>query len=340
MKIKANRVDAFLRSPDAAVRAVLLYGPDAGLVRERAQALTLTVAGDLSDPFRVAELTGAAIRQDPPTLNDEAAALSLTGGRRVVRVRDAGDEVASVFEDFLTMASGDTLVIVEAGELSPRSKLRRLIEAADNATALPCYMDEGEALGGLIRATLGNDRITVEPDALAFLMANLGSDRMITRHELEKLALYAGEGGRIVLEDAIACVGDSATLSLQDIALAVANGDQAGLERSLTRAYAENLAPVAILRSVARHFQRLHLTAGHVAAGQSPERAVAALRPPVFFKVKGQFVAQLKRWPPIRLGATLELLTQAEISCKTTGIPAEVICARALMSVASGAGRR
>jgi DNA polymerase-3 subunit delta len=339
VKFRTNQVDAFLRKPDPTVVAVLLYGPDDGLVRERARFLAQTVVEDLADPFRVAEFTAATLKEDPPRLNDETAALALTGGRRVVRVREAGDEVAALFKPFLADIPGEALVIIEAANLGPRSRLRRLFEDADNAAALPCYPDEGDALAGLIQATLGRDKITIEPDALAFLVTNLGSDRIVTRGEIEKLALYAGDGGRVTLEDAVMCVGDSALMSLQDIASAVADGNQVMLERALGRAYSENLAPIAILRAVARHFQRLHLTAGRIAAGTSPDRAIAALRPPVFFKVKSQFVSELKHWPLSRLGAALNLLTEAEITCKTTGMPAEVICARALMSATSAAGR-
>ena len=89
MKLAPARVAAFLRRPDPAIRAILLYGPDAGLVRERADVLARSVCADLADPFRIADLNGAVLAADPARLADEAAQLSLIGGRRVVRVRAA-----------------------------------------------------------------------------------------------------------------------------------------------------------------------------------------------------------------------------------------------------------
>ena len=85
MKIATGQIDGFLRRPDPQIRAVLLYGPDAGLVRERADTLAKTICPELHDPFRVAELTGAVLAADPARLVDEAAQISLMGGRRVVR---------------------------------------------------------------------------------------------------------------------------------------------------------------------------------------------------------------------------------------------------------------
>ena len=82
MKVSANEADRFARAPRAKIRAVLVYGPDAGLVRERAGILKRSVVEDPSDPFRVTELTGRQLSDDPARLADESAALALTGGRR------------------------------------------------------------------------------------------------------------------------------------------------------------------------------------------------------------------------------------------------------------------
>ncbi len=340
MKIAAGRVEGFVKAPDPAVRAVLVYGPDLGLIKERAERLARTVVPDLADPFRVAEFAAAALKDDPARLADEAAAMSLTGGRRVVRVRDAGDAHAAAFERFLDDPVGDALVVIEGGELGPRSKLRQLFEAATAGAALPCYADEGGGLEAVIVETLRRHGQTAEPDALAYLADHLGGDRRLTRSELEKLALYVGGPGRVRLDDAVACVGDTASLSLDDLALAVADGDQPVVLRILDRLFREGTNPVPILRSVVRHFQRLHLAAGMKAAGRSVDQAVGALKPPPIFRVAPRFKGQVQRWAPERLGQALELLTAAELDCKTTGLPAEEVCARALMQVARAAGRR
>jgi DNA polymerase-3 subunit delta len=125
MKIDARSADCFAQNPDPKVRAVLLYGPDGGLVRERAQLLTKSVVEDPKDPFRVAELSNSHLKEDPARLNDEAAAISFGGGRRVLRVQDPEEGLAGLFESFLKDLPGDALVVVEAGDLPPRSKLRR-----------------------------------------------------------------------------------------------------------------------------------------------------------------------------------------------------------------------
>ena len=173
MQVKSAAVDAFIARPDPSARALLLYGPDQGLVRERADALTAFVASDLKDPFRIAELPGAALRSGSAPLRDEAAALAFGGGRRVVRVRDAGDAHAAAFKDFLADPAGEALVVVEAGDLPKRSSLRLVFEAAKNAAALPCYRDEGRGLEQVIRAQLAEAGLRIETDALAWVAGTL-----------------------------------------------------------------------------------------------------------------------------------------------------------------------
>ena len=206
MKITAARVERFLRRPDRAVVCTLVYGPDQGLVRERAETLVRHVAGDLDDPFRVVELTAAAVANDPACLADEAATLSFSGGLRVVRVRAANDGLTKVFEDFLAVARDDAQVVVEAGHLGNRSSLRRVFERAGNAAALACYQDDEHVLHGIIAESLAGHGLTASPDALAYLTENLGADRQVSRNELEKLALYKGGPGTGRLEDAAASV--------------------------------------------------------------------------------------------------------------------------------------
>ena len=239
MKLASARVDAFLRRPDPEIRAVLLYGPDAGLVRERADALGRTVSEDLRDPFRVADLTGAAIAADPARLFDEAAQISLMGGRRLVRVREAGDAQSQAFARFLADPPSDGLVVVEGGDLPGRSSLRRAFDDAPRGVTIGCYPDSARDLAEVIRESLAAHRITASRDAVEFLVAHLGGDRLLTRSELEKLALYAGDGGRVELDDARVSIADSAALSLDDAVLAAAEGDAAALDRALGRVFQE-----------------------------------------------------------------------------------------------------
>jgi DNA polymerase III subunit delta len=335
VKLVGQRVEAFLRKPDPAVIAVLLYGPDQGLVRERADRLVASTAGDAGDPFRVAELAADSLKDDPARLADEAAALPFSGGRRVVRVRDGKDPLANTVRNLLECGSGGGMVVVEAGELGPRSLLRQVFESASTAAALPCYADEGDTLRKVIADGLAIHGLLVSPEAADLLTTHLGADRGVTHRELEKLALYKGGPGRVEVDDVLAVVGDAGAVSLDAIAFAACGGDFATLDRSLDTASAEGVQPIPLLRAVARHLQRL-LQAHAVVAkgGGTPKQAMDALRPAVFFRVQPQFRRQMDLWRGARLADGLALLTETELECKRTGAPQELLCQRALFRLA------
>jgi DNA polymerase III subunit delta len=340
MKISAGQADRFVQDPGREIDAVLLYGPDSGLVRERAQILARSVVEDLSDPFLVTEIMPSDVRDDRARLADEASALSMIGGRRVVRLRDVTDSLIEAVKNLLDGREVAALSILEAGELTARSKLRKTFEEAPRAAAIACYADDAQALERVIHDTLGKFDLTVAGDALMYLCDNLGGDRMISRTELEKLAAYCQGESSVSLEAAAACVGDSATMALDDICFASAAGNQKALLRALGRGFDEGMEPIRIIRSVTRHYMRLQFAAGVVTNGGSIESAVKALRPPVFFKQQNQFRNQLRRWSGPALASALDALLAAELDCKTTGIPAEATCERALMRLAARGARR
>ena len=343
MKLSGRKVQQFLESPAPDVRAVLLYGPDAGLVRERADGLVRGVAGDVGDPFRVAELSPDEVAKQPARLFDEAAAIAMTGGRRAVRLRDPGDGLSDLLGRFLEDPPGDGLVVLEAGDLPPRSRLRKLFEAADRAAALPCYRDEGPELDALIQGMARGAGYRISREATAYLAVNLGGDRLLTRREMEKLLLYmgpaedgtAGRTTEITLADVLACVGDSADRTLDDLVFALGDRNLPEIERTLTRVFQEGVSWVAPLRAAARHFERLHRTAGSLRQGVPIESAVSRLRPPVFWKHRPRFQRQVRDWSSEQLAAVLSRLMEAELDGKRGLAPGEVVCAHAFFAIAS-----
>jgi DNA polymerase III subunit delta len=338
VKLGAQQAERFLRQPS--VPAVLVYGPDQGLVRERVERLIGAVLDDPKDPFRLTELGADALRGDPGRLLDEARALCLAGGRRVVRLRQASDQVTAACRALLGIGRLEALIVIEAGELGPSSSLRRLVEGDPHAAAIPCYRDEGRDLGTLVDRLLAEQDLEIEPEARAYLVEHLGADRGITRSELAKLALYFDDPGadratrrRVTLEAAVQVVGDSAALDLDDLVHAATLGEAAQVERCLDRLLGEGQAPVRLLRALANHLSRLHQLAGRVEGGESIGQAIERARPPIHFRRRSSFEAELRWWPAARAATALSSLLDAEIGCKTTGWPAGALCRRAVLQV-------
>lgn len=337
MIVKSSDAERYVARPPSGLVAALIFGPDQGLVRERAERLARTVAPDLSDPFRVVELDEAVLGGDPARLADEAASLSMMGGRRVVRVRGAGNALAKLFEGFLERPSGDALVVVEAGDLAKSSALRSAFEDADNAAAIACYGDSPRDLADVVRDAVKAESLTISADALDAAVSVLGSDRGVTRRELEKLALYAHGSGRVTVSDVRAVIGDESEARVEEVCDSAGEGDVARLDRALEKLWIAGFSPIGVLRMALGHFQRLVLVKSQVADGESIDTAIKRLRPPLHFMRSASFKAQVQRWNDARLADALDLLLDAEALCKTTGVPTEAACGRALFTLAAWA---
>ncbi len=337
MKFATAQINAFLQKPDPAVQVVLFYGPDAGLVRERADALAKKIVPDLNDPFRVAALTGASIAEDPARLADEMASQALGGGRRLIRVQQATEGMTAALASLLAaMPLCDTMLVIEGGDLEKRSKLRAVCENdARCAAAIPCYVEEGAARQRIVTDILQAENLRISRDALLLLCDILPPDRMAMRSELDKLALYAKGKSSIGIEDILAVVQDAGAAELDDLIFAVGSGDTKRAALLLDRLLEEHTSTVAILRAAQRHMLRLSWARYQMDAGANATEAIKKLQPPVFWKYADSMAGQLRRWPMVKIDRALHRLFEAEAAVKRTGTPDEALCAQLLLSMAA-----
>ncbi|MDP1753036.1 MAG: DNA polymerase III subunit delta [Reyranella sp.] len=340
MKIEPRQVEAFLKKPDPRIRGVVIYGNDDGLVAERAVVLAKAICEDLNDPFRVVDITGDVLKGDPARLADEFGALSMLGGRRVIRVRPAGEESVAALENLVAATAGDALVVVEGGNLTPRSGLRALAETEACLAAMPCYMDNEAALEGLVESAARAQGLAVDADALNWIVERLGGDRGQTRSEIDKLLLYKASDPNktVTLGDAVDILGDTAAIGIDDVIAATFDGELVALDRALDRVFSEGGHPVQLVRSLQRHADQLHLVSAHAGKGGNPESAMFKARGlPRGGPVRQRFERHLRAWPLPRLGASLTVILEAEMDCKRTGLPDEAIARRLCLRLAQAA---
>ena len=344
----SRRADAerFIAHPDKAVRAALIFGRDHGVVRERAQDLAGKVTERPDDPFDVALITDTDMDQDPARLVDDLMALSLMGGRRLVRLRlsteRAGpDRLAA--EALEHHAAGEynpeAFFLIEAGNLDRTSALRKAAEKHPAAVAIPCYEDEVGDLARLTREALAKDRLSLSADALDIFVRRLPHERGVARREIERLALYLGPGSGATgsVDDLTDFLGVEPEASLADAAQDAFGGKLAAAQAGLRRAAAEGEGGPAAVRAMSQHLARLRRTATLRAAGA--ELAEAAKASGVFWKNEKEFLRQARAWDLGQIGEIQPELLQADRACKQTGSPDHLIAERLALTVAAKARR-
>jgi DNA polymerase-3 subunit delta len=340
MIVKTGDADRFAAKPPATLKAALFYGPDQGLVHERAQKMAKSIVDDLSDPFRVVDFEESVLTSDGAKLFDEAAAISMLGGRRVIRIRTGANALAKLFESFLEDGVGDALVVIEGGDLAKNASLRKIFEDADNAAAIACYGDTAQNLSGVVRDALKAEGLTISAEALDDAVSRLGSDRGVTRRELEKLALYAHGKKNVGIEDVRAVMGDEAEVRVDEICDAAGEGDLKRLDLALERVWGEDISAIAVVRAVMGHFQKLLSVKVASERGENVDAVMRKIWPPIHFSRTSSFKMQAARWTEMKLSDALDLLLDTEAMCKTTAVPNEAVLGRALFNIAAMARAR
>lgn len=339
MKIPPRTIDTFIRKPDPAARVILIYGPDSGLVKERAKIIGQTIVPDLNDPFNTAKFSAAQLLDDPARLHDEAGAISMMGGDRLIRIDDASDKLEPLIKSYLETPSTACLITIEASELAPRSALRKLCENHKSAAAIPCYVEDERDMARLIKERLAAAGKSAEPDAQSWLAAHIGGDRGRATSEIEKLITYKGaDPSPISLKDAMESCGSSGAASLDELINATLSGHTAKAIRGFEKLTEEGIAFITILRSLQNHLKRLHQARCAIEKGASAETAMNALQPPVFFKYQPAFQAQLRQWPLKKITIALNKLMEVEADCKKTGAPDNTLCAQTVLGLSKMAG--
>jgi DNA polymerase-3 subunit delta len=337
--LKASEVDAFVARPSTDRPIVLLCGPDAGLVHERAEKIINASVDDPRDPFALVRIEGDTLASEPSRLIEEAHTVPLFGGRRAVWIKAGSRPFPAAVEAVVASPPADCRIVIEAGDLKRTSPLRAVCEKAKCAVVLPCYPDGERDLARLIDDEMRDAGLAIAPDARAALVSLIGGDRQGSRSEIRKLALYAHSSARVVLEDVIAVVTDASALGLDDVIDAAFAGRTAETESQFSKALAAGTSAGTILSWALRYVTQLHKARLALDAGENSYAAMRSFIPPVHFRRSDAVEAALRSWSAPRLQRAMEQLADTVLNMRRTTALSDALAQRALLALAVSARR-
>src|ERR1700756_2833281 len=314
--LRGRETDAYLARPDAGRPIILLYGPDAGLVRERAEALIKSAVDDPNDPFSCVKLDGDELSAEPSRLVDEAMTVPLFGGRRAIRVRAGSRNFAGGVDTLATMPLKDCRIVIEAGDLRAESPLRKACERAKTAVAIGCYPDGERDLAKLIDDELRGASLRISQDAREILVTLLGGDRQASRNELKKLTLFAHGEGEVTLDHVMAVVADASELKLDPIVDGAFAGKPDLVESEFAKAMVAGTYPGVIISTAQRQAAWLHKSALALAEGTPLSTVLDGGFPRLHFSRKGVVETALRNFNPQRLVGIIDQLGTAALDMR------------------------
>jgi len=327
--IKSDQFESFLGKPLRGVAKFLLHGNEPDLPSERARRLAPLLVDDAADPFQLVRLSADTLAKDPGRLADEANAISMFGGKRVIWVEAGGRDLSALIAPLMEGLPEGTSLLIEADNLKKGTPLRLLFETRPDAAAIECYAPPPASLGQMLDAEAAKAGVVIDRDTRELIVATLAGETGTARGEIAKLMLFAGNGGTLQSEDVVALLagaGAAPADALVDLAM---KGDVRGLERAVGQGFSEADAQLAAMRLAARALMLLEMRHG----GEPAQ----LFRLP--FPVKQELQRQANAWAPEVLAGRLPSLLNLLVTSRRSGPLAPGAAFRALASFALAARR-
>jgi DNA polymerase III subunit delta len=333
--VNSAAADGFIQRLPKEIRFYLVYGPDEGLAHERVKAIVRNLIDGDPDPLRLLRLEGDAVARDPGALADEAYAVSMFGGARVIWIDAQARDLLPSLEPLFARPPTDCAIVVKAGQLRKGTGLRAAFETSPISASIECYSDDASALETLIDAEARAAGLAIAPDARTALVALTGADRQTTRGEIAKLMLYARGKSPVTAEDVEAIVSDAGPSNLDEVVDQALLGDLKAVETALTRFFheggeADHLMMRLVARLILLHRLRLEMD-----QGRSFEAACQALFVKLPLSARRALARQAERWTSESISQRLPAVRLASARVRGDSRLAEVLATRALWTLAS-----
>jgi DNA polymerase-3 subunit delta len=332
MKAAKGSIGRAVDPPNAEVRFYLFHGPDEAQSRALAARL-LEALG--ATKFLVA---AGAIKSDPGSLADEAAAMSLFGGKRLIWIEPANRDIEEGVVILLDALGVESPVAAIAGALPKTSALLKLAEASPWALAFASYVPEGQ---DAIRMVIDLGRrcgLKIGPPIAEQLADAAGNDQAIVAQELEKLALYVDASPHAPKEldhEAVDAVGaDTAEGDFQRLADLALGGSMEELTEELARLPAAGSEAIPVVRSLQRRLLMLAPARARIERGERPDAVMTALGRSLFWKDKPVVGRMLAKWSAADLATVAERAGKLERELMFTPVPDREALGEELLAIA------
>ena len=330
MKIKAYELKSLVEKKKYA--AYLIYGQNKGLIREKSQVI---IDAYKNDQTEIIKFENDELISEPEKLTNEFNTFSLTAEKKILHILNTKDNLMETIANTVTDLGSKNLIVFETSELTPRSKLRKFFEKEKHLGVLPCYFDTERDVQELIENSFKKENITISRDIVLLITKHLGNERHIIKNELEKIILYLKDKKEFKTEDILKCLCQNENFDFDDLNYNLCDGNVVKLDKIINQLYLEGINPIALLRSVGRHFQKILFVNQKIDSGMNLNESLVQLKPPIFFLYINQFKNQVTKWKSNLCYKAIERIMETEELCKLNSKISKIVCWRTLRNIAS-----
>ncbi len=164
----------------------LLYGPNEGAKNEKISELLLKIKRENIQNYDEKE-----ILNNENDFYQSILSKSLFEQNKIIKINRSTDKILKIINEILERNIVDIKIILNAGILEKKSKVRALFERNNKLTCVPFYNDSTQTLINLAKDFFLKNKIIISQSDINLLITRAQGDRGVLNNELNKIKLYS-----------------------------------------------------------------------------------------------------------------------------------------------------
>ena len=317
MIFKSYVLEQNLKSIDDC-KIILFYGENQGLKEEFKK--NIKEANKNNEKLNL--LQDEIIKNENLLIN-EISNKSLFNNKKIIFIDQVNEKILNIIEEMAEDVSDEKIVIF-AGNLDKKSKLRSYFEKSKLCGIVACYQDNEITIKKIITNKL-SDYQGLSTQVINFIIQNTGLDRSKVNNEIEKIKSCFLEK-KINLEkiDLLLNIKTNDDFNkLKDEAL---KGNKIKTNKLLADTVFEPESNIYYLNSINQRINKLYEIEKMKQNNSNTETLVSSLKPPIFWKDKPVLIEQTNKWNENKIKKALEKTYTVELQIKTgSGIKSDLL---------------
>jgi len=288
----------------------LLYGENQGLKDE--------VIKEINKNFQanILKYEESEILNNPEIIFSELNHTSLFEDKKIILVNRVSDKFFSLIENILDKKYDDTKIIINAGSLEKKAKLRSKFEKSQNLVCIPFYTDNTLTLATIASNFFSKNKIPISHENINVIAERCRGDRKNLENELMKIANLIKGKNKINSDEIIKLTNLAENYSYSELSDYCLNKNLKKTTNILNENNYTYEDCIAIIRTMLFKVKRLVTLKETQAKDASIDDAIAQYRPPIFWKDKDLVKSQMRIWDLNNIRQLMYKLSEIELLIK------------------------
>ena len=290
---------------------ILLYGPNEGAKKETTKKLL-----DETNIKHIIKFDEKEILENNEILFNEILNKSLFETDKIILIDRASDKLFKILEQIFEKNNEDIYIIINAGLLEKKSKLRNIFEKEKKLTCIPFYLDGLETLSKLALNFFRTKKINISQSNINLLINRCNGDRGILKNELNKIELFLLNNKKLTSEKLIKLtnlIENHNVSELIDNCLAKNHKKTLSI---LNENIYSNEDCILIVRTLLSKSKKILKLSADYEKNKDIDQTISSAKPPIFWKDKEITKQQIYKWAPIKIKNLIFKLNEIELLLK------------------------